>query len=157
MTLARFSAPIVLVATVLLTRSVYAETPETPAFKCPKLSTKLTTAEVFKARMEALKAGNIDLAFCYYDEKAVIVMPNAVVRGREQAKKAFVQFGSAFGGAIPQPTSLTIEGEYALATFSLQTPTASIPDGADTFVIRAGRIQAQVVHANVVPASPATP
>lgn len=149
-----FSARVVVVGALLLATAGRAEPKETGAFKCPKLPTRLTTAEVFKGRMEALKAGNVDLAFCYYDDKAVVVMPNTVLHGREQAKQGFIQFGSAFAGAIPQPTTVTIDGDYVLATFSLKTPTASIPDGADTFVIRNGRIQAQIVHANVVPASP---
>ena len=81
-------------------------------------------------------------------------MPNKVVHGREQAKQAFLQFGAAVAGALPEHPTVTIEGDYVLATFSLKTPQASIPDGADTFVIRNGRIQAQLVHATVVPASP---
>ncbi len=119
------------------------------AFQCPKLSKHSTAAEVFAARMAALSVGNMDLAFCYYAEDAVVVMPGTVVRGREAIKAAFVQFGSMFGGAIPAPSSVTVDGEVVLVTFSLVTSGASIQDGADTFVIRDGLIQAQTVHASI--------
>lgn len=123
-------------------------------FECPKLSKKATAAEVFADRMAALNAGNLDLAFCYYAEDAVVVMPGSVVRGREAIKAAFVQFGSLFGGVLPVPSTVTVEGDVVLATFSLFTPGASVPDGADTFVIRDGLIQAQTVHATLSFPSP---
>lgn len=118
-------------------------------FECPKLSRKATAAEVFADRMAALNAGNLDLAFCYYAEDAVVVMPGSVVRGREAIQAAFVQFGSLFGGVLPAPSTVTVEGEVVLVTFSLVTAGASIQDGADTFVIRDGLIHAHTVHATL--------
>ena len=124
------------------------------AFQCPKMSKHRTAAEVFADRMAALNAGNMDLAFCYYAEDAVVVMPGSVVQGREAIKAAFIQFGSLFGGVIPAPSTVTVEGDVVLVTFSLVTPGASIPDGADTFVIRDGLIRAHTVHASVTFSAP---
>jgi ketosteroid isomerase-like protein len=123
-------------------------------FECPKVSRKASAAEVFEARLAALNAGNLELAFCYYAEDAVVVMPGSVVQGREAIKAAFVQFGSLFGGVLPTPSSVTVGGDVVLATFSLAMPGVSIPDGADTFVIRDGLIQAQTVHASIVFSAP---
>lgn len=156
MTTSNFSSRLMLVVVLLVSGSALAADKQdgSSSFECPKLSKKLTAEEVFAGRMEALKAGNLDLAFCYYAEDAVIVLPGSVVRGREQAKGAFANFGAAFGGIIPEPSTLTFAGEIALATFTLETPYASVQDGADTFVIRDGRIQAQTVHATIVFHSP---
>ncbi|QRK05040.1 nuclear transport factor 2 family protein [Archangium violaceum] len=152
MTVSNFSARLMFVMVLLVAGQGLAEPKKDkdPAFECPKLSKKLSAEEVFAGRMEALLAGNLDLAFCYYAEDAVIVLPGSVVQGREQVRIAFTNFGSVFGGVIPQPSSVTISGEIVLATFSLDTPHASVQDGADTFVIRDGRIQAQTVHASIV-------
>lgn len=123
-------------------------------FKCPKVSKKTKAADVFAARMAALYAGNLDLAFCYYAKDAVVVMPGSVVKGREAIKTAFVEFGSLFGGLIPEPSSVTVQGDVVLVTFSIETPGVSVPDGADTYVIRDGLIRAQTVHASVVFSNP---
>jgi hypothetical protein len=149
-----FSARFVLLGTLLLAGTALAKPKDGVGFECPKLSKNLTTLEVFNARQAAINAGNIDLAFCYYDENAVVVMPNAVVRGREAIKQAFLQFGSLFGGAFPEPSSVTVEGETLMVTFSLETADFSIPDGADVFIVRSGRIQTQVVHDTIVPTAP---
>jgi len=148
-------APVLLAVSLLLGGLAHAsDEKKGGGFECPKVSKKATTAEVFEARMAALGAGNLDLAFCYYAEDAVVVMPGSVVKGREAIKAAFVQFGSLFGGALPAPSTLTIEGEVALVTFSMVTPGVSVPDGADTFVIRDGLIRAQTVHATLVFSAP---
>ncbi|WNG46118.1 nuclear transport factor 2 family protein [Archangium minus] len=152
MTISNFSARLMFVMSLLVAGQSLAspKKDKDPAFECPKLSKKLSAEEVFTGRMEALLDGDLDLAFCYYAEDAVIVLPGSVVQGREQARIAFMNFGSVFGGLIPHPSSVTIAGDVVLATFSLVTPHASVQDGADTFVIRDGRIQAQTVHASIV-------
>jgi ketosteroid isomerase-like protein len=122
--------------------------------QCPKVDKHRTAAEVFAARTAAMAAGNLDLAFCLYAEDAVVVMPGSVVRGREAIKAAFIQFGAMFGGLIPPPSTVTAEGDVVLVTFSLVTSGASIPDGADTFVIRDGLIRAHTVHASITFSSP---
>jgi uncharacterized protein (TIGR02246 family) len=149
MNLAQSLARVLLVLPLLFGGFAAASDAKDAAFECPKLSKHRTAAEVFADRMAALNAGNLDLAFCYYAEDAVVVMPGSVVRGREAIKAAFVQFGSLFGGVLPAPSTVTVEGEVVLVTFSLFTPGASIPDGADTFVIRDGLIQAHTVHATL--------
>lgn len=154
MTRPHFSALAVVLGTLVVGTPALARDGDERAFQCPKLSKKLTTLEVFNGRQAALNAGNINLAFCYYEEDAVVIMPNAVVRGREPIKMAFVLFGSLFGGAFPTPKSVTVDGETLLATFTLVTPALSIPDGADVFIVKDGRIQTQVVHSTIVPTKP---
>jgi ketosteroid isomerase-like protein len=144
-----FCSRLLFVVVLLMAGGVGAAQPE-DSFECPKLSKKLSTAEVFEGRMAALREGNLDLAFCYYAEDAVVVMPGSVIRGREQVKAGFVSFGALFGGQLPQLSSLTVEGDVVLVTFSITGDIASIEDGADTFIIRDGRIQSQTVHASIV-------
>ncbi len=146
----KFFSCMLFVLPLLMSANAGAEEKKGTAFECPKLSKHLTTAEVFEGRMAALRAGNLDLAFCYYAEDAVVLMPGSVIQGREQVKAGFVNFGALFGGRLPEPSTLTIQGEVVLATFSIDGPLASIQDGADTFVIRDGRIQTQTVHASLV-------
>ncbi len=147
-------APVMLVLSLLVAgESVAADQDKDKGgttYQCPKMSKHRTAAEVFADRMAALAAGEFDLSFCNYAEDAVVIMPGSVIRGREQIKAGFRAFGALFGGLVPPPTTVTVEGDVVLVTFSLYTAGASIPDGADTLVIRDGLIQTQTVHATIV-------
>ena len=117
---------------------------------CPKPDKKATAVEVLDARMQAFFAGDIDRLMRFYAEDAVVVLPGSVVRGRDAIRQAFLAFGSAFGGVMPTITSVTSADDVVLADPLLITPGPSIPDGADTFVIRDGEIGTQTVHGTLV-------
>lgn len=118
---------------------------------CPHVDPNRTPQQTFDARNAALAAGDLTGAFCAYDEDAVVVMPGSVVRGRANVAAAFLGFGALFGGAQPTVTSTTQADDVLLVTYTLVGPTLTIADGADTFVVRHGRITRQAVHATLTP------
>lgn len=117
---------------------------------CPIRYNFRTPQQVMADHIAALEAGDLQRAMCDYAQDAVVIMPGSVIRGRAAITEGFSQFYQLFGGRVPTITSMTIEGEVAFDTFTLETEFASIPDGADTFVIRFGRIRYQTVHSTIV-------
>ncbi|MDQ3262905.1 MAG: nuclear transport factor 2 family protein [Myxococcota bacterium] len=117
---------------------------------CPKPDKKATPDQVFAARLLAMQQGDIEAIACSYDQDAVVVFPGSVIRGREAIMQAFLAFAGALGGTPPTITSTTEADDTLLVTYEVITPTLSIPDGADAFVIRDGRIQYQLVHGTIV-------
>jgi hypothetical protein len=123
-------------------------------FRCPRGRQNRTPEQVWAARIAALSVGNIDLAMCDYARNATVVMPGSVLTGRAQIKAGFLAFAQLVNFAQPEVTSTTFAGPILLVTFTLITNGPSIPDGADTFVIRNGLIHQHVVHASITGAGP---
>ncbi len=117
---------------------------------CPKPDKKATPEQVFAARLVAMQQGDLAAIACSYAKDAVVVFPGSVIRGREAIMEAFLAFAGALGGTPPTITSTTQADDNLLVTYEVITPTISIPDGADTFIIRDGRIQYQLVHGTIV-------
>ena len=120
------------------------------AWDCPQPDKQATAQQIFDARIAALQVGDLNTIACSYAEDAVVIFPGSVVTGRDAIMDAFIAFASTFGGAAPTITSTTMADNVLLVTYTLSTPNASIPDGSDTFIVRKGRIEYQVVHASIV-------
>lgn len=121
---------------------------------CSPLLMLRTPLQVQADHVAALKAGALDRAMCDYAIDARVVMPGSVAQGLDQIRAGFTAMNQMFGGAIPEVTSVTTSGEVVLMTYQIYTPTLSIPDGSDTFVIRFGLIHYQVVHSPMVFGTP---
>ncbi len=116
---------------------------------CPLRLLGRTPQQVWNEHLAALQAGDFDRAMCDYAWDARVLMPGTVLRGFNQVKAGFLSFNQLVGNALPTVTSVTIDGEVVFSTFTLQSPLVSIPDGADTFVVRFGLIHYQTVHASL--------
>ncbi len=126
-------------------------------WKCGPADKSVTPEQLFAARIEAMRRGDLNTVACTYQEDAVVLFPGQVVTGRDAIMQAFIEFSGQFGGALPTVLSTTASEDVLLVTYSLHTPTGSIPDGSDTFVLSKGRIAYQVVHATVTTAAQQTP
>lgn len=122
---------------------------EADGLMCPAGGRERTTQEVITDRLAAIAAGNLDLFFCSYDLDAVVLMPGSVITGRAQVRAGFLGLFALLGNTIPTVTSTTYARDVCLLTYTITTSFFSIPDGADTFVVRHGRIQTQTVHATL--------
>ena len=119
-----------------------------------------SSQQVWADHLDALQKGQIDRAMCDYAANAKVIMPGGIANGAAAIRAGFLQFGQLVGFAIPTITTVTVDYEIILSTFTLlNTPTGvSIPDGSDTFVVRFGLIQYQTVHAALVfPPPPPSP
>jgi hypothetical protein len=141
------AAPSTVVQTAPLLAGFFGADPD----GCPLPDFRATAQEIFDRRFQALLAGDIQTLTCLYAPDATVMLPGSIVRGRANIVPAFLQFGSLFGGAVPQLTSVTADRFVVMANFTLVGPTLSIPDGSDTYVIVGGRVVYQTVHSTIVP------
>ncbi|MBX5483466.1 MAG: nuclear transport factor 2 family protein [Myxococcaceae bacterium] len=118
---------------------------------CPWVNPLRSAEETLAARNAALAAGDLQGAMCAYAKDAVVIMPGSVIRGRDDITTSFASFAALFGGEMPTIVTQTSTYAALMITYTITGPMLSIPDGSDTFVVVAGRIVLQTVHATVVP------
>ena len=123
--------------------------PERDGLRCPAGAARNSPEQVMQERLAAIAAGDMELFFCSYAVDATVVMPGSVVKGRRAVMDQFNALFGLLGGQIPQVTSLTFADGVALLTWFISTPFVSVADGADTFIIKNGKIQYQTVHATL--------
>ena len=114
----------------------------------------MSTAEVLDHHLAAFGAADVDEVMIDYADEAVFYTPDGPVRGTLAIREAFT---SVFAAVFPRAgTTLEMrqrfaEGEVAYIVWSAETPTARIPIGTDTFVVRSGKIVVHTFAAHFVP------
>lgn len=122
---------------------------EADGLTCPFPNFFATPQQVIATRIAALQVGNIDGVMCTYGLNATVIMAGSVVTGRPAIKTAFLSFFGLLGNTLPTFTSQTYSGPIALITYTIVSPSVTIADGADTFVIELGRIRYHTVSATL--------
>ncbi len=127
--------------------------PRPPRHECNERQIRSRSAEeVLISHRAALAAGDWDQVACNYTEDAVVITDGGVIEGRANTVIALQQLSGFFGGTIPMVNEEVIvsimndRAEMARVLFSINSPCVDINDGADTYVIKNGRIQAQTAH-----------
>jgi hypothetical protein len=113
-----------------------------------------TTEAVVRNHLDTfIKQKGVAAIVADYAPSARLYTPKAVFDGPREISRFF----TAFLDSLPQGgyerfrlDSLRVDGELAFITWSVG---ADIPLGADTFVVRDGRIVAQTVAVHVAPAA----
>ncbi len=109
--------------------------------------------EVFDDHLHQGQHGNVeeDLSRNYAPE--VVVLTGAGVhRGHDAVRELAAWLRQELPDATFTYTTRGVDGEVALLEWTASTPSAErVQDGADTFVIRGGRIHAQTIHSTVLP------
>ncbi len=119
---------------------------------CPSSQRHRPAAEVLESHRTALATGDWAAVGCNYAADAVVISDQGVISGRDNIVAALQQLSGFLGGTIPmvnQEVIVTILGDRAemvRVLFSVTTQCVDIPDGADTYVVKSGRIQAQTAH-----------
>jgi len=114
----------------------------------------VSTAEVLDHHLAAFGAADVDEVMIDYADEAVFYTPDGPVRGTPAIREAF---RSVFAAVFPRVgTKLEMrqrfaEGEVAYIVWSAETPTARVPIGTDTFVVRSGKIVVHTFAAHFVP------
>ncbi|HEY4222150.1 MAG TPA: hypothetical protein VGO62_12425 [Myxococcota bacterium] len=124
-----------------------------PPRECPRGFHDRTPEEVLADHQARLADGDIQGDVdCNYDADAVVIADGGVARGSDQIFAALSGFGAVFGGQVPIVNdeivvSILNGNTYMVRLlFSITTPCVSIADGADTYIIKHGQIQAQTSH-----------
>lgn len=102
--------------------------------------------EVLDHHLEASIAGDPEQVLADYAETAVMITRHGVYRGRQQITACFTSLGEI----LPNPrytfTTQIMEGDVVFLEWTADSDKYTVSDGADTFVICDGYIQAQTIH-----------
>jgi hypothetical protein len=120
--------------------------------KCDHSLKDRSAEEVLDDHRAALAVGDWEAVGCNYAEDAKVISDGGVIEGRDAIVAALQGFAGFFGGAVPMVNEEVIvqilnhNTDMARVLFSISTPCVDIPDGADTYIIKKGKIEAQTAH-----------
>lgn len=81
----------------------------------------------------------------------VVLTGFGIFTGRDQVRVLAELLDAQLPGASFEYTTVVSQGEVGYLEWTADGPTARVRDGADSFVIRDGRIVAQTIHYTVEP------
>ena len=107
---------------------------------------------VFEDHLRLRRAGALeeDLAN-NYPEDVVLLTAASAFRGRDGVRRCAQLLRRLLPCCHYEYRIRLVEGELAFLEWSAFCPTARVEDGADSFLIRGGRIVAQTIHDTVRP------
>ena len=114
----------------------------------------MSTAEVLDHHLAAFGAADVDEVMIDYADEAVLYTPDGPVRGAAAIREVFTKiFADVFPrvGSTLEMRQRFAEGDVAYIVWSAETPTARVPIGTDTFVVRNGKIVVHTFAAHFVP------
>lgn len=89
-----------------------------------------------------------DIATNYADDVVLLTL-TGVYRGRDGVRACAAELQHYFPDGDYAYRVCQVEGEVAFLSWSGRSPAGEVRDGADTFVIRDGRIAVQTIHYTV--------
>jgi len=105
-----------------------------------------TTQEILQHHGEAIAAGDLAGILADYTDDAVLITPQGTFTGAAGARDAWLQLL----GALPNPqvdlSSVVVEGDVVLMTWSAVTDDGRVDDGVDTLIVSGDGIRVQTVH-----------
>ena len=114
----------------------------------------MDTKAVMDHQAEAFFAGSADEVIKDFADDAVLILPDAVHRGRAAIHAAYsTLFSELFKPGTYEMTmdAEHIEGDIAYLAWRASCATAEVALGTDTFVVRNGKIVAQTFVAKIDP------
>ncbi len=120
--------------------------------QCARSLNSRSAAQVLVDHRAALAAADWDAVGCNYAEDAIVISDQGTISGRDNIVGQLQGLSGFLGGAIPLLVEEVIvsilndRAEMGRVLFSISTPCVDIPDGADTYIIKNGKIQAQTAH-----------
>src|SRR5262245_17631114 len=111
-----------------------------------------STGEVFEDHLARRRAGDVegDLAL-NYDDDVVLLTGFGVFRGKDGVRRNLGRLLEGLPCIRYEYGTRLVEGEVAFLEWSARGPTAVVEDGANSFLIRGGRIVVQTIHYTVRP------
>jgi len=111
-------------------------------------------AEVLDDHLRESKHGTVedDLAQ-NYAEDLVVLTARGVFRGHDGLRQLAQRLREELPEAVFEYKNLLVEGEFGFLEWSARGSGAEVEDGADSYLIRDGRIVAQTIHYTVIPSN----
>jgi hypothetical protein len=111
---------------------------------------KRSAQEVFDDHLREGKSGSVEEDFARnYAEDVVLLTGRGVYRGRDGLLHLAELLRKELPGARFEYRTRVVEGDVAFLEWTARADSAEVEDGADSFVIRDGRIVAQTIHYTV--------
>ena len=109
-----------------------------------------TSRQVLEDHLAKRKAGLLeeDLAE-NFTEDVVLLTSDGVFRGHESVRRLARQLATDFPDNGFEYRNVLVEGELGFLEWSATSECASVHDGADSYLIRHGKIVAQTIHYTV--------
>jgi hypothetical protein len=106
-----------------------------------------STEEVFLDHLALAQAGAVeeDIARNFAPE-CVLLTSYGTFRGHRGVRAAARLLADQLGPATYEYRTVVWSGELAFLEWTATTARATVPDGADSFLIRDGQIQAMTIH-----------
>jgi hypothetical protein len=109
-----------------------------------------TPSDVLSDHLRKLQEGHIEEdIYQNYAEDVVVLSGGGIHRGHRGARRAALVLRKVLPGVRMEIRNRVVEGEYALVEWVGRTDGTEVLDGADSFVIRNGRIVAHTSHYTV--------
>jgi hypothetical protein len=116
-----------------------------------------STEEVFLDHLERAQQGDVEGDIRHsFSPRCVLLTSYGTFRGHPGVREAAALLERQIGPARYEYRNRVCEAGLAFLEWSADTPKASISDGADSFVIRRGKIVAMTIHYTVQPKDPGT-
>jgi hypothetical protein len=111
-----------------------------------------TTEEVFLDHLELAQQGDFDTDIeRNFASECVLLTSYGTFHGHAGVREAAELLDQQIGRTTYTYRSRTWHGETAFLEWTAKTDRATVPDGADSFLIRDGKIQTMTIHYTVQP------
>ena len=111
-----------------------------------------TTENVFKDHLRLREAGNLEEDLHRnYSTDIVLICSFAVLRGHAAVRQSALRLGLQLPGATFRFTTQKVADEYALLEWEASSENYNVKYGADSFVIRQGKIVMQTIRYTIIP------
>jgi len=90
-----------------------------------------------------------------YSEDVVLLTCTGIFRGHDGVRRSAAELGKYFPGNDFRYRTVLTEGEMGFLEWTGSSPVGEVKDGADSYLIRDGRIVAQTIHYSVERHAPA--
>ncbi|MBN9426503.1 MAG: nuclear transport factor 2 family protein [Burkholderiales bacterium] len=116
-----------------------------------ELTTHRSPAEVLDDHLRESQHGSVeDDLVRNYAEELIVLTGGGVFRGHDGLRQLAQRLREELPDATFEYTARVVEGEVGFLEWSARGRGAEIKDGADSYLIRDGRIIAQTIHYTVI-------
>jgi ketosteroid isomerase-like protein len=106
-----------------------------------------SAAEVFEDHLRLRTANDAETdILTNYAEDVVLLTCTGVFRGHDGVRASAEELKKYFPDGCYTYVRKVVDGEVAFLVWTGQSPVGEVRDGADSFVIRNGKIVAQTIH-----------
>lgn len=111
------------------------------------------TREVLDDHLHESQHGSVDADLeRNYDPGLVVLCTNGVFRGHDGLREVAERLRAELPDATFTYRTVVVADDVGFLEWEATSPAGSVRDGADSYVVRGGRIVAQTIHYTIQPA-----